>query len=906
MDLKDTLLLPKTDFPMRGNLGNKEPLIIKKWEELNIYEKGLKLNENNKSFVLHDGPPYANGPIHIGHALNKILKDFVVRYKTLKGFHTRYIPGWDTHGLPIESALSKQGITYKDMLVSDYRNLCMEYATKQIEIQKEQFKRIGILGEWDNPYITLEPHFEAAQLEVFAKMVEKGLIYKGLRPVYWSPSSESALAEAEIIYEEVTSPSITVSADIVSDKFKGQKLLFWTTTPWTLPANLAISVNPNFLYVSVETEIGTLIMAKDLHEKVLKDLEITNYKVLNTYKGKALEYAQYIHPLYPEKILPVILGEHVTVEDGTGLVHTAPGHGEEDFIVGQEYNLDVLVPIDDKGHFTEDTPLFAGLFYMQANPLITEKLKETKALLKLDFIKHSYPHDWRTRKPIMFRATPQWFASIEPIKEEILEEIKNITWVQKWGELRISNMIKDRTDWCISRQRVWGVPIPVFYAEDGTAILDADIIRHVAEIFNKEGSNAWFKKEAKELLPKGYTHPKSPKGTFKKETDIMDVWFDSGTSYSVLKRNGLKFPADLYLEGSDQYRGWFNSSLTTAVAVYGKSPYKAVISHGFVLDEKNRVMSKSLGNVIDPLKIMDQNGADILRLWVSTVDYASDVKIGKTTIKLATETYRKLRNTFRFMLSNLFDFIPEENEVPYQKLINADKLMLLKLEELKEKVFNAYDNYRFDIVNRLITNYSINMLSAYYLDYAKDVLYVDSKNGFKRRSMQTVIYHHLNEILLMLNPIIPHTTSEVYWNLAFKKKEDIYLERFTDVKNYQEKELLKDFDQFLNLRAEVLLKLEELRKDHTIGKSLEAGLVISLPKDLRDSLKMLEIDLALILMVAEVKLEESDSLKIAAYKASGFKCERCWNIVKKVNDMHVCERCERVLKEMENENIISK
>ena len=516
MELKDTLLLPKTEFSMRGNLGNKEPEIIAKWEELNIYEKGLKLNEKNKSFVLHDGPPYANGPIHIGHALNKILKDFVVRYKTLKGFYARYIPGWDTHGLPIESALSKQGITYKTMLVSDYRKLCEKYANKQIDAQKEQFKRIGILGEWDKPYITLQPEFEEAQLLVFAKMVERGLIYKGLRPVYWSPSSESALAEAEIIYEEVTSPSITVQVPVVEGKFKGQKLVFWTTTPWTLPANLAISVNPNYDYVSVETDKDILIMAKDLHEKVMNELNITNYQVIDTYKGEVLEYSKYVHPLYDEKILPVILGEHVTVVDGTGLVHTAPGHGEEDFIVGKKYNLDVLVPIDDAGYYTADTPNYAGMFYMKANPLITEQLENKGLLLKLDFIKHSYPHDWRTRKPIMFKATPQWFASIEPIKEEILAEIKKVEWIQKWGELRISNMIKDRNDWCISRQRVWGVPIPVFYAEDESVILDADIIRHIAKIFGKEGSNAWFIRDAKDLLPKGYTHPGSPNGIFKR------------------------------------------------------------------------------------------------------------------------------------------------------------------------------------------------------------------------------------------------------------------------------------------------------------------------------------------------------------------------------------------------------
>ncbi len=901
MNLKDTLLLPVTDFPMRGNLGVREPEIYKRWEELNIYEKGLKLNEGNPSFVLHDGPPYANGPIHIGHALNKILKDFVVRYKSLQGFHTRYIPGWDTHGLPIEAALSRQGITYKDMLVSDYRKLCANYANEQIEGQKQQFKRIGILGEWDNPYITLIPEFESDQLEVFAKMVDEGLIYKGLRPVYWSPSSESALAEAEIIYDEVTSPSITVAFNVSDGKFKGQKLLIWTTTPWTLPSNLAISVHPELEYVSVKTEKDTYIVAKSLYEKVMQLLEVNNYEVVDTFLGKDLEYVKYIHPLN-DKVLPVILGDHVSAEDGTGLVHTAPGHGEEDFLVGQQYKLDVLVPIDDRGHFTSEVKEYEGMFYLQTNKLIIEKLESLGALLHLTYIKHSYPHDWRTRKPIIFRATPQWFASIEPIKDKILEEIKNIQWVQKWGELRISNMIADRNDWCISRQRVWGVPIPVFYAEDGESILDGDIIRHVAKVFEKEGSNAWFIKDAKDLLPKGYTHPGSPNGKFTKETDIMDVWFDSGTSYSVLKRNNLDFPADLYLEGSDQYRGWFNSSLTTSVAVNGVSPYKAVISHGFVLDEKNRIMSKSLGNVIDPMKIMTQSGADILRLWVSTVDYASDVKIGNQTIRLATETYRKIRNTFRYMLSNLFDFDPSVNKVPYEKLHKLDQLMLVKLQELKDNVIKQYDNYRFDVVNRLITNYIIRDLSAYYLDYSKDILYVEGKDSFTRRSTQTVIYHHLNELLLMLNPIIPYTTSEVYNLVSYKDKDDIFLERFTDVKSYKEKELLPHFENFMNFRDEVLLKLEELRREHIIGKSLEASLELTLTEELHESIKLLDVDLALILMVAEVSVKRGKELHVHAYKAEGEKCERCWNIVKEVNDIQVCKRCEEVLKEMGYEN----
>ncbi len=895
MELKDTLLLPQTSFEMRGNLGVREVEFQAKWESMDLYNRVLNQNKGNTPFVLHDGPPYANGAIHIGHALNKILKDFVLRYKTMKGFYAPYIPGWDTHGLPIEQALTKKGVNRKEMTVSDFRRLCHDYALEQVKMQKVQFKRLGILGEWDNPYITLNPAFEADQLRVFGAMAAKGLIYKGLKPVYWSPSSESALAEAEIEYEEVTSPSIYVAFEIAEGARKGQKLIIWTTTPWTLPANLAISANPTLTYVVVENQGSKYIVAKSLLEKVSAVLKFDNPQVVETFLGTELEFVQYIHPLNG-RICPVILGEHVTDTDGTGLVHTAPGHGEDDYNVGKKYNLEILVPVDDRGMFTKEALEFEGIYYEKANPLIIEKLENLGNLLHVSYFKHSYPHDWRTKKPIIFRATPQWFASIDLLKQPLLEEIKHTNWIQKWGELRIHNMIKDRNDWCISRQRAWGVPIPVFYAENGEAILDQAVIDHVASIVEEKGTNAWLDLDAKALLPKGYTHPGSPNGIFRKETDIMDVWFDSGSSHKLLARRGLSYPADLYLEGSDQYRGWFNSSLITGVALYGKAPYKAVVSHGFVLDKDGRAMSKSLGNTTDPLKITSEMGADILRLWVSSVEYASDVRIGDQLMKQVSESYRKIRNTFKFLLSNLFDFNPTTDLIPYNQLGSLDKVMLHKLEDLKQSVYEAFDQYRFDVVYRQVNNYMINDLSAFYLDYTKDILYVESQKGLLRRSVQTVLYEQLMTLLKVLNPILPHTTSEAYWALPFDHLDDVYLEKMPEVITYSDRHLDLAFEDFMKLRDELLKQLEDMRKNKVIGKSLEAGVKVTLPNDMRKHIESLQVSLTQVLMVSSIELHLGDVLNVETFVADGHKCERCWNIVPKVDEDHVCPRCAAVLK----------
>lgn len=907
-DFKYTLLMPKTDFPMRGNLGVNELPIQKKWDDLNIYEKVVKKNEGKEPFYLHDGPPYANGNIHLGHALNKILKDFIIRYKTMNGFYSPYQPGWDTHGLPIEQALTKnKKVNRKEMSVAAFRTLCEKYALEQIEMQKTGFRRLGILGDWNDPYITLTHDFEAEQIRCFGKMAARGLIFKGLKPVYWSPSSETALAEAEIEYKDVSATSIYVAFKVVDGKgilSCDDELVIWTTTPWTIPANLAICAGPLFEYALVKVENRKFVVAKELVESCAKAIGWESYEIVKTFNGECLEGVTYLHKLF-NRTSPVILGDHVTLESGTGLVHTAPGHGEDDFIVGKKYGLDVLCPVDSRGFMTEEALEFAGMFYEKANDEIIKRLEEEKMLLKSYSFMHSYPHDWRTGKPIIFRATPQWFASIDKFKEDILKAIKTVTWYPAWGEVRLANMIKDRQDWCISRQRVWGVPIPVFYAEDGTAILDQDVINHVADLYEEYGSNIWFEKDAKELLPEGYTHPGSPNGLFTKETDIMDVWFDSGTSHhgALLKKYGTCF-ADVYLEGSDQYRGWFNSSLITSVALENKAPYKTIISHGFTLDGQGRKMSKSLGNTIDPLAVCNEFGADILRLWVSSVAYQSDVPISKELLKQISESYRKIRNTLRFLLANIFDFDPKTDKVAYENLGEVDKYIMCQLNNVVKDVHKAYNIYEFDTVYRSILNFLTNDLSAFYLDFTKDILYIDAANSSNRRNIQTVFYNCLEALTTLLTPILPHTMEEVYGYMPGEKKESIYLCDMVQVEEYKDSaELINKFNKFMELRNDVLKALEEARNEKIIGKSLNAHLVICPTKEVNETLKGLNSNLSQLFIVSKCEIvnELNDgkvfaSGKIKVSKAEGNTCARCWQIVDSVSDDCLCERCQKIVK----------
>lgn len=916
MNYKKTLLMMKTNFPMRGNLTKKEPEIQKKWDEMRIYEKVQKRTKGRPKFILHDGPPYANGSLHMGHALNKVLKDFIVRSRSMLGYDAPYVPGWDTHGLPIEQELTKKGYNRKEMTAVEFRKLCERYAREQIEIQRKGFKRLGVRGDWENPYLTLDPKFEAEQIRVFGKMAKRGLIYKGLKPVYWSPSSESALAEAEIEYKDVRSPSIYVAFPVKDGKGvldTDTEIVIWTTTPWTIPANLGIAVHPELDYVVVKVGDRKFVLAEKLLEEVAKELEWTEYEVVRKIPGKKLEYVVAKHPFYDRDSL-VVLGEHVTTDAGTGCVHTAPGHGEDDFVVGQKYKLGVLSPVDDRGYMTEEAPGFAGLFYDEANKAITKKLAEVGALLKLGFITHSYPHDWRTKKPVIFRATPQWFASIDPIRDKLLEEIKNVKWHNVWGETRMYNMIRDRGDWCISRQRVWGVPIPVFYAENGEAIITDETIEHVAQLFEKYGSDVWFEREAKDLLPEGFTHPGSPNGEFTKETDIMDVWFDSGSTHAgVLKtREELRFPADIYLEGSDQYRGWFNSSLIVSVAVNDCAPYKGIVSNGFTVDAEGKKMSKSVGNVIVPDEITEQFGADILRLWVASVDYTEDVRVFMDNFKQVAEVYRKIRNTIRFMLGNTSDFDPKTDAIPYEDLREIDRFMLVRLNNLLKKVRESYLNYNFDDIYHRVMNFVTIDLSAFYFDIAKDVLYCDAKDDPVRRSMQTVIYECLVTLTKMLAPILPHTMEEVWEYIPGVEEESVQL---TDIPEYQELpgalELEEKWAKFMKVRDEVLKALEEARNEKLIGSSLDAKVILYVKDEVQELLNTIEEDLAKIFIVSQtvvagayedapenaLKLERT---AVLVDKADGEKCQRCWAYSTEVGHdpelPDLCPRCATVVK----------
>lgn len=905
MDYKETLQMPSTEFPMRGNLPVNEGIQREKWDEEHLYEMLKEKNKDGKPFVLHDGPPYANGNIHVGHAMNKCLKDFINRYKFMTGYNVTYIPGWDTHGLPTEQAVTNKGVDRKSMTKAEFRKLCQEFSESQVIKQREDFKRLNIIGDWGNPYITYQHEFEASQIGVFAEMVKKGLIFKGMKPVYWSPSSESALAEAEIEYKDRKDASLYVAFPVLKGNDvldAGDNLVIWTTTGWTIPGNTGICVNESYDYSKVEVGGKYYVVATDLLDKLTELFGWENVKPVKTFKGSEIVGLEYEH-VFKTRVGKVICGDHVTLDSGTGLVHTAPSYGADDFEVGKKFGLEMVFGVDDNGCLNKNSgEEFAGLYFEDANKVIAQKLDEMGALLKMVWITHSYPHDWRTKKPVIFRATNQWFCSIDSIREDILNEIENgVIWHPEWGKLRLHNMIKDRGDWCISRQRAWGVPLPIFYNEDGSAILDYDVIMHVADLFKEFGSNVWFERDAKDLLPEGYTNPASPNGKFKKEEDIMDVWFDSGTTHTgAMIARGLPYPADVYLEGSDQYRGWFNSSLITGVAVYGKAPYKTVISHGFTLDGNGNKMSKSLGNTVDPLKLIDLHGSDIVRLWCASVDYTEDVRISDDLIKQVKESYRKVRNTYKFLLGNLNDFDYKKDSVKFKDMPEYDKYMMVKLNEFNKHVLDAYEAYSYQDVYKLTNNFVSFSLSNFYLDFTKDILYIEKADSKVRRSVQTVLHNVLYSLIRLFAPILPYTSEEVYGYMNMDEKS-VHMERMPEVVEYENAEnILKEWDLFFDVKAEVNKALEDARNEKLIGSSLEAEVELNVKDEYKDIMNKLKDNLKQLFIVSNVTMTENEVPEnscayVKVVKSTGEKCERCWNYVEHTEN-GLCERCANVLK----------
>ena len=918
-DYGKTLNLPKTDFPMRASLPENEPKILENVFENGLYEKCLKKNEGNEPFVLHDGPPYANGEIHIGHALNKILKDTIVRYKNLQGYYTPYIPGYDTHGMPTEKkAIEKLGINRDEIPVSKFRDICKEFNEKYIDVQTKGFKRLGVLGDWEHPYITYQPQMEAKQIEVFSDMYKKGYIYKGLKPVYWCTDCETALAEAEIEYKDHKTTSIYVKFPVKDSKglFDANNTYFviWTTTPWTLPGNVAITLGGDYEYSIVDTGKEKLILATELVKTVMELAEIENYKEVNKFKGSELEGVLCKHP-FIDRDSRVVLGSEDTIlvelDAGTGAVHTAPGYGKEDYLCSLKNNLEIIVCVNGKGYQTEEAGPFAGMYYEKSNDAIIDWLEEHGYLLKKQPILHQYPHCWRCKNPIVFRATNQWFASVDGFRKETLEAIKTVKWYPAWGEERITKMVEERNDWCISRQRTWGVPIPIFYCEDcGKEYVTEESLAKVQEIVRQKGTNAWFDMPAEELLPEG---AKCSCGCskFRKETDIMDVWFDSGSTHvSALEERGLP-SANLYLEGSDQYRGWFQSSLLTSVATRGKAPYKEVVTHGYTVDEQGRKMSKSLGNGIDPWDVINESGADILRLWVLSSDYTSDISISKGILKQVSEVYRKIRNTARYILGNTSDF-DVNNKVEYKDLEEIDKWALTRLNNLIRTCTKAYDNYEFNRAYQAINQFCVVDMSNFYLDIIKDRLYTYKKDSVERRAAQTAMYEILHALVRILAPMTSFTAEEIWSFMPHEDGESIESVMLTSWpkanSEYDNKELEEKWDRIIELKEEVAKKLELARADKTIGHSLNAKVTIHADGEKYDFLKSVEGELLQVFIVSALEIvkdskkDEDSNLGIAVEitVAEGEKCERCWmystTVGQDKENPTICHRCSENLK----------
>ncbi|RJQ31149.1 MAG: isoleucine--tRNA ligase [Actinobacteria bacterium] len=943
MELKETLNLPKTDFPMRANLAAREPEILKFWQDINLYGKLLDKRKDDEHFVLHDGPPYANGDIHVGHTLNKVLKDIIVRFNFLSKRQSPYIPGWDCHGQPIEHNVEKSlGTKRAEINQADLRKLCRDYALEFVDRQRNQFKRLGVIGDWENPYLTLDHSYEATNIEVFGKLYEKGMVYKGRKPIHWCIRCKTALAEAEIEYEEETSPSIYMKFPVISgsselDSYPGPKyFMVWTTTPWTLPANVAVAIDPDARYSLIKANGEIYILLADMVESVIETIGISKHEEVGQIEGKKLEGTKLTHPLFDDKSSTVVLADFISHEQGTGCVHIAPGHGQEDYLVGLKYKLDMPMPVDKNGIFTKEAGKYEGQNVNDANKEITKDLEDKKLLLKLEYIKHSYPHCWRCKSPVIFRATKQWFISMDKgierpeargqrpeknkktLRKEALEEIKKVKWIPGYSQKRIEAMVSERPDWCISRQRAWGVPIPAFYCNHCEEVLvTKESIASVVELFINEGADAWFIKDANDILAPDIKCSCGERD-FRKESDILDVWFESGVSSDAVlkKRQGLNWPADLYLEGSDQHRGWFQSSLLTSVGANDQAPYKVVLTHGFTVDDHGRKMSKSLGNVIDPLKVIKKSGADILRLWVAHADFSGDIAISDEILQRVSEAYRRLRNTARFMLGNLYDFNISQ-KVLFEELTEIDRWALMKLSSLIEKVTKAYQQYRFYQVYHLIYNFSVVDLSAFYLDVIKDRLYTDAKDSKRRRSAQSALYEILIVFAKLIAPIMSFTADDIWRHIdkGLKIEDSVQLSDWpTADSRYQDKELEEKFDRFHILRDEVLKALEQARIQKVIGNPLEAKVVLSAKNDWHGYIKVNLDDLAEIFIVSVVELvskadqkgkiyyksNQIDGLEINIEKTTAQKCERCWRYLEEVGTVkeapNLCMRCADAVK----------
>lgn len=931
MDYKKTLNLPATDFPMKAKLAQREPEQLAAWEKEDLYRKIRQASKDREQFILHDGPPYANGHIHMGTALNKVLKDIIVRSKQMMGKDAVYVPGWDCHGLPVEHNVEKElGKKKLEMSQAQIRASCRSYAEKFIDIQRSDFKRLGVMGEWDDPYLTMNYSYEATIVRECGKFAMDGSLIRSKKPIYWCCSCKTALAEAEIEYYDTTSPSIFVRFPLIDDlsqvipetSGKETSIVIWTTTPWTLPANLAIALHPDFIYVAVDMGDGNLfILAKDLVDACMKAFGRSDVSILAEFKASILEKKRCRHPLYDRESL-IVLGSHVTLETGTGCVHTAPGHGREDYDVGLEYGLDAYSPVDDRGCFTDDVDFFGGQFVFKADKEITEKLKANGAILAEEKIEHSYPHCWRCKKPVIFRATPQWFISMDKtdLREKSLAEIDQVEWIPRWGRERIHGMIESRPDWCVSRQRAWGVPITVFYCQAcNKTHINQEIIDHVAALFEAHGADIWFEKEAGDLLPEGSKCIHCGNSGFTKETDILDVWFDSGVSHAAVleTHDELRWPADLYLEGSDQHRGWFHSALLTAVGTRGQAPYRSVLTHGFVVDEKGKKMSKSIGNVVAPAQVIDRYGAEILRLWVSASDYRDDIRISDNILRQLTDAYKKIRNTCKFLLSNLSDFDPMADAVPHGSMPEIDRFALHRLQEVIQRTIDAYDTYEFHIIYHRLYNYCTLDLSAFYLDILKDRLYTSPPKSEDRRSAQTVIHAILDAMTRLMAPILAFTAEEIWTFMppGRDQEDSIHLASLPEVNTgLMDTVLAKRWEKILEVRKEVTKILEKARAEKRVGHSLDASVTLYVSDDIYDDLSAYADELRSVFIVSKVVLargltpdegvESSDieGLSILVETADDGKCDRCWihdpSVGTDNDHPTICSRCIGALEEI--------